>query len=213
MNGRSSLCIAALALTVTACYPDRSGDYYSDFASVTTLYDTAATFSNIQTYALPDTVVYVPNADNKEVPAVTQSAILSTLRTQLNALGWQEVVNPPQNNPADVYVAAYVTTQLNVYWTFIGCAYWCYWGYWPIGWSGSASTNWYYPGGWYPYAYETGSLLVGLADGRAQPSSERVPLIWSLGVNGVLADASTNINIATAGIEQGFAQSPYLRGN
>lgn len=213
MIGRSLVSIVALAVAVTACYPDRSGDYYSDFASVTTLYDTAATFSSVQTYALPDTVLYVPREEGQEVPAVTQSAILSTLRTQLNALGWQEVVNPSQTNPADVYATAYITTQLNVYWTFIWWDYWYWWGYWPLGWS-SASANWYYPGGWYPYAYETGSLLIGLADARdPQPGAQRVPLIWTMGVNGVLADASTNIGIATAGIEQAFAQSPYLKGN
>jgi hypothetical protein len=213
MIGRSSLCIAALALSVTACYPDRSGDYYSDFASVTTLYDTTATFSNIQTYAMPDTVLYVPRVEGNEVPAVTQSAILSTLRTELNALGWQEIVNPSQTSPADVYLTAYVTTQINVYWTFIWYDYWYWWGYWPGYWT-APSTTWYYPGGWYPYAYETGSLLVGMADARdpQQPGGQRVPLVWTMGVNGVLADASTNIPIATAGIEQAFEQSPYLRG-
>lgn len=213
MIGRSSLCIACLALATTACYPDRSGDDYTDFASVTTLYDTAATFSTVETYALPDTVLYVPDSDNQEVPAVTQSAILSTLRTQLNGLGWREVVNPAPNNPADVYVTAYITTQVNVYWTFIWWDYWYWYGGWPVGWTG-ASSSWYYPGGWYPYAYETGSLLVGMADSRdTSPGAQRVPLVWTMGVNGVLADASTNINIATAGIEQAFAQSPYLKGN
>jgi hypothetical protein len=38
-----------------------------------------------------------------------------------------------------------------------------------------------------------------------------VPIIWSAGVNGVLADATTNVAIATAGIQQAFEQSPYLR--
>jgi len=31
-------------------------------------------------------------------------------------------------------------------------------------------------------------------------------------VNGVLEGQSTNIAIATAGIDQAFAQSPYLKG-
>jgi len=212
MKGRSSVCIACLALAATACYPDRSGDYYSDFASVTTLFDTAATFSSIQTYALPDTVTYIPREDGDEVPAVTQSAILSSLRSQLNALGWTEIVNPPRTSPADVYVTAYITTQTNVYWTWIWWDYWYWYGGWPVGWG--ASTNWYYPGGWYPYSYSTGTLLVGMADARnASDNAQRVPLVWSAGINGVLADASTNLDIAISGIEQAFEQSPYLRGN
>ena len=46
-------------------------------------------------------------------------------------------------------------------------------------------------------------------DPQVQPG--KVPLIWTGAVNGVLADATTNIAIATAGINQAFEQSPYLR--
>ena len=50
--------------------------------------------------------------------------------------------------------------------------------------------------------------------GAAQCSVEALFEVSNPGeVNGVLADASTNINIATSGIEQAFAQSPYLRTN
>jgi hypothetical protein len=43
-------------------------------------------------------------------------------------------------------------------------------------------------------------------------SDNRVPLIWSSAVNGVLTDVSTNLTIALQGIDQAFAQSPYLGG-
>jgi hypothetical protein len=36
--------------------------------------------------------------------------------------------------------------------------------------------------------------------------------MWSAGVNGVLADQSTNVAIAQAAIDQAFEQSPYLSG-
>jgi hypothetical protein len=51
-----------------------------------------------------------------------------------------------------------------------------------------------------------------MVDGTAPAAEERVPLIWTAAVNGVLADASTNLAIATAGIDQAFQQSPYLGG-
>jgi hypothetical protein len=199
-----------LVIGLTACYPGRSVDNNTEFASVTTLKDKEATFANVKTYALPDTVLYVPKTeDGKEVPAATQAAVLQTLRTNLNALGWTEVANA-RTTPANVYVVAAITTETNVYWGYVWWGYWGWYPYWPVGWG--ASSNWYYPGYWYPYSYSTGTLMVGMVDGAAPAAEERVPLIWTAAVNGVLADASTNLAIATAGIDQAFEQSPYLGG-
>jgi len=208
MIGRSSLGIAWLALAATACYPDRSVDSTTEFASVTTLFDKAAPFASITKYALPDTVLYVPKEEGKEVPAVTQSAILSAIRTNLNKLGWTEVINA-RTTPVDVYVTAAVASQTYVGWVY---DYWGYWGwypYWPPGYG--PGYGWGYPGYWYPYSYTTGSVVMGMIDGRPQASGQRVPLVWTGAVNGVLADATTNIAIATKGIDQAFQQSPYLK--
>jgi hypothetical protein len=200
-----------LVIGLTACYPGRSVDNNTEFASVTTLLDKEASFSTIKTYALPDTVLYVPrNEDGTQVPAATQAAVLQTLRSNLNALGWTEVANA-RTTPVDAYVVAAITTETNVYW---GYAWWGYWGwypYWPVSWG--ASTNWYYPPYWYSYSYSTGTLMVGMVNGKPPTGEdERVPLVWTAAVNGVLADASTNLAIATAGIDQAFQQSPYLGG-
>ena len=208
MLARSILGITCLALIATACYPDRSVDATSEFASVTTLFDQEAEFTTVTKFALPDTVLYVPRAED-EVPAVTQAAILSSIRENLTRLGWQEVANPA-TSPVDVFVVATITSQTNVYWVY----WWDYWGwypYWPVGWTG-ASANYYYPGYWYPYSYTTGTVLIGMADARAPAGEGRIPLMWSAGINGVLADAGTNVSIATAGIDQAFEQSPYLTG-
>ena len=63
-----------LVIGLTACYPGRSVDSNTEFASVTTLKDKEATFTTVTEYALPDTVLYVPKAvDGKEVPAATQA--------------------------------------------------------------------------------------------------------------------------------------------
>ena len=47
------------------------------------------------------------------------------------------------------------------------------------------------------------------SDPQVQPG--KAPLIWTGVVNGVLADATTNIAVATAGINKAFDQSPYLK--
>ena len=209
MLGRSTLGITWLALTAMGCYPDRSVDSTAEFAAVSTLFDKEAVFTTVTKYALPDTVLYVPKGD-KEVPALTQNAILASIRENLNALGWTEVAKPSAATPADVYVVATITSETNTYWIY----WWDYWGwypYWPVGWTG-ASANWYYPGYWYPYSYTTGTVLIGMADARQQPANGRIPLIWTAGINGVLADQSTNVAIATAAIDQAFEQSPYLKG-
>ena len=208
MLARSILGITWLALTAIACYPDRSVDSTTEFASVTTLFDKEADFETVTRYALPDTVLYVPKLED-EVPAATQAAILSSIRTNLNQLGWTEVINP-RTTDVDVYVVATVTSETSTYWVY----WWDYWGwypYWPVGWTG-ASASWYYPGYWYPYSYTTGTVLIGMADARKPATDGRIPLMWSAGVNGVLADQGTNVSIATAAIDQAFEQSPYLTG-
>ena len=208
MLARSILGITWFALTAIACYPDRSVDSTTEFASVTTLFDKEADFETVTRYALPDTVLYVPKLED-EVPAATQAAILSSIRTNLNQLGWTEVINP-RTTDVDVYVVATVTSETSTYWVY----WWDYWGwypYWPVGWTG-ASASWYYPGYWYPYSYTTGTVLIGMADARKPATDGRIPLMWSAGVNGVLADQGTNVSIATAAIDQAFEQSPYLTG-
>ena len=208
MIGRSSLGIAWLALAATACYPDRSVDSTTEFASVTTLYDRAAPFESITKYALPDTVLYVPREEGKEVPAATQTQILQAIRNNLNSLGWTEVLAPTTNNPVNVYVTAAVASETYVGWVY---DYWGYWGwypYWPPGWSGG---GWYYPGYWYPYSYTTGSVILGMIDARPNIQPGRAPLVWTGAVNGVFADQITNTTIAVQGINQAFKQSPYLK--
>jgi Domain of unknown function (DUF4136) len=208
MIRRSTLGIAWLALAVAACYPERSVDSTSEFATVTTSFDEQADFATVTKYALPDTVLYVPREEDKEVPAATQSAVLAQIRTNLNALGWQEVTNP-KTTPVDVYATAIITTTLNIYY---GWAYWDYWywyGGWPPGWGGGY--GWYYPPSFYTYSYTTGTLLMNLIDARpaaAQP--QLVPIVWTGAVNGVLENQATNVAIVTAGIDQAFKQSPYL---
>ena len=197
----------ACVVTAAGCYPGRSVDSSTELASVTTAFDTTANFDAVTRYAMPDSVLYLPVGD-EEVPATIQAGILSQLRQNLNALGWQEVIDA-RANPVDVYVTAMITTADYVYYYWDWWYYWGWYPYWPL--SASAGTNWYYPPYWYAYSYSTGTVLISMVDAH-NISNSRVPLIWSSAVNGVLADVSTNLSIALQGIDQAFAQSPYLGG-
>ena len=190
---RSLLAVACLAATA-ACYPGRAVDSTTQYASVTTLFDSTTDFVSVTRYALTDSVVEIPRNedDDDDLPLSTEASILSSIRSNLNALGWVEVTNPAAA-AVDVYVTAAVSTTTNI---FLNYFWWDYWY-------------------WYAYAYTTGTLLVNMIDAR--PTSpvagvNRVPVIWTFAVNGVLEGQSTNIAIATAGIDQAFDQSPYLRG-
>ena len=183
MLKRWILGVACMA-TVTGCYPERSLDSAAEFGAVTTLFDTTANFNAVTRYALPDSVIYLQEDRTNEVPAATQAAILSQLRQNLNALGWTEVVDA-RTNPVDVYVTALITTAEYVYYYW---DYWYYWGWygdWPL--SAGATTQWYYPSYWYAYSYSTGTVLISMIDAH-NISNNRVPLIWSSAVNGVLSD-------------------------
>ena len=207
MLKRWILGVACMA-TVTGCYPERSLDSAAEFAAVTTAFDTTADFNAITRYALPDSVIYLQEDRTDQVPAATQAAILSQLRQNLNALGWTEVTDA-RATPVDVYVTAMITTADYVYYYWDYWYYWGWYGYWPL--SAGASTQWYYPPYWYAYSYSTGTVLISMIDAH-NISNNRVPLIWSSAVNGVLSDATTNLAIALQGIDQAFAQSPYLGG-
>jgi uncharacterized protein DUF4136 len=199
--------IACATIVTASCYPERSVDSTSEFASVTTAFDTTANFAAVTRYALPDRVLYLPVGED-DVPIGTQTAILNQLRDNLNALGWQEVTDA-RATPVDVYVTAMITTADYVYYYWDWWYYWGWYPYWPL--SAGAGSNWYYPPYWYAYSYSTGTVLISMIDAHGI-SNNRVPLIWSSAVNGVLADATTNLSIALNGIDQAFAQSPYLGG-
>ena len=210
---RSLLAVACLAATA-ACYPGRAVDSTTQYSSVTTLVDTTADFTTVTRYALTDSVVEVPRNEDltDDLPLSTEASILASIRSNLNALGWVEVTDA-RATAVDVYVTASVSTTTNIFLNYFWWDYWYWYGYWPPGWG--AGWGYYYPGYWYAYAYTTGTLLVNMIDARPTTpyaGQNRVPVVWTFAVNGVLEGQSTNIAIATAGIDQAFDQSPYLRG-
>jgi hypothetical protein len=209
MIKRWLLGVACVVATAPGCYPERSIDNTAEFASVTTLVDTTANFATVTRYAMPDTVLYLPAGD-EEVPFAIQNSILTQVRQNLTALGWQEEANP-RVNPVDVFVTAIITTADYIFYYYDWWYYWGWYPYWPL--SYSPSSTYYYPPYWYAYSYTTGTVVISMIDAAGAGISDNlVPLVWSAAVNGVLSDVSTNVSIALQGIDRAFAQSPYLGG-
>jgi len=189
-----------------ACYPHEI-DSVTDLASVTTVVDSQAPLRNARTYAIPDTVIHSRRQQGANVIGHEADAqLLASIRGHFALLGWREITDLQAERP-DVAVLAIVFEQTNT-----GVAYtdwWSDWGYWP-GWPGyGPDWAWGVPGTAVEFTYETGTLALVMLDLRGGDTTlKRVPLLWAAGIQGVVT--TTAVQGTLAGIDQAFAQSPYL---
>ena len=179
-----------LLLILPSCYTDY-GLETDNYDVVVTLYDVAYNFQTVNRYYFADSLV-VGNDINPDY----KTAIITTMRANLNALGWTSVSNI---NDADMVVSAGVTSTTTYVSSGGGC-YWDYWGYY-----------WCYPDYSYDYTYTTGSLFMVMNDGRTATSGNNNPE-WVGAING-LADQGNVIQRLEKTINQAFSQSPYLKKN
>ncbi|UCC73848.1 MAG: DUF4136 domain-containing protein [Gemmatimonadota bacterium] len=219
---RPSVLVLALALALAAgCYPGTVTDV-QQLDLVGTLWDANADWGTFQTYVMPDTVIHLVGEDQDMLPVRRDldQDILDLVRANIEDYGY--VLEPdPETNPPDVVFLVSVTASENWY-GWIGYPWWDYWGWWP-GWG-------YYPPGWgpgwgwgYPCCgnivvggYTTGTLFVDMVDANnADIEEEIVPILWTAAMNGLVVDATTAAALSrlTTGINQAFAQSPYLEVN
>jgi len=141
----------------------------------------------------------VPPGEFDDISHALDAAIIAEIRDQMEDRGYTYVANP---NTADLTLLPAVSTTeyQGYYWD-----YWCgYWGYWyPYG--------CYYPPYYGTYEYTVGSLFVTMSDRRLAAGGD-VPLIWLAIANGLAGTGSTAARL-TDGIQQMFAQSPYINAN
>lgn len=205
--------VGALALACASCYPGEAP--VSDV--IVTHYDTGRDFkASYTTFALPDTVIDVgdPSDDGYiEYDHRYTRPIIDRVKKNLREnLNWEFVPDSliTDTNRPDVVVL--VTALLTKNTAISG--YPPYWGWWP-GWPGGPG---YYPPGWgYPCCwtvvqYNTGTISIDMSE--VPMSVDDVPFIpWSGRLNGLLS-SSNNYNQTKSrlerGIDQAFAQSPYL---
>jgi len=186
-------------MVLLGCYP-AGPEYYEDLDAVITSFDENFDFVSKGTYAIPDKIVKISGilengGDPQFVKEPQNTQILTKIKANMDALGWIKVEDP---EAADLTLFPATWTNTTVYYWY---DYWC----------------WYYPYycgyGWgYPSvsSYTTGTLVMTLvANGPDYIEPERV---WTGAINGLLSGAYNTTRINN-GIDQAFAQSPYLKTN
>lgn len=203
---------AAALLTLAACYPG-GAEKVEDLDSVTTQHDRSASFTTIRTYALPSTIEQVPvrGGEQLQIDHTYDAQILARVASQLDALGYLQV--DPLTTRPDVDVLVSATAARHV--EYVSYPFYDDWPGW-AGFSGyDASWGIYYPwayGSAYATIVDAGSLRIEMLDARtADPSTKQLTAIWSAVVQGVLGGSTDQLlQRIERGIDQAFAQSPYL---
>ncbi|HEY6506344.1 MAG TPA: DUF4136 domain-containing protein [Chitinophagaceae bacterium] len=201
---------AALTMFLSSCRPGEL-DYIEDYDIVYTDYKKDFDFNTVNTYFLPDSVVHVvppgETADHR-----FDAQILSTLKTNLDALGWTRL-STGGATAADVIVLPSANSS-----TYTSCAsycWYCYWGWYP-GWGyyppvWGNGWGWGYPSSVVCSSYSTGTVVVNITAPKLA-GNNTLPVAWMGILNGLLegSDASINDRIGK-NINQMFIQSPYLK--
>lgn len=194
----------AVGAVLAACYPDRASQP-TDYASVTTLYDSLFAYDSVVTFYIPDSVVHLGGTDN--ISHAYDSLIVAQIAANMVTRGYTREFDPTL---ADLTLNPAVTLKDNY---DISGADWCVvWG-WAYPWS---CTGWIpgYPTDEVGFTYSTGTLLIAMADlsHGVPPATAKPPVVWFAGVNGVVSGntSTQDANDITNGIAQAFYQSPYI---
>jgi hypothetical protein len=214
------LCIVYVALGFSGCYQASSEPPTDD--SVVTGHSPDANFGSYLTFAIDPTVhVAAVQADDTvettDADPRMSEGVVNRLSDKLMRRGYNRVLNEEDPDLAVTITAIGLLQSGAVNSSYLSRYYSSYWGF--PGWS-------YY----YPYeihsAYETGSLIIDMADLRNAPKSKpvRTPepdddfasnglaVVWTMiGHKAYLDEHGTSrVSNATQAIDEAFAQSPYL---
>lgn len=208
-TARSALLVSGLAMGVSlaACYPDSISN-----TAETTLVVTEQESTDYQanrTYAVNQTVVDLADtlgvSNPIEITPETSAAIIAAVKRNMAAYNYEEVT---PDTAAGVLpdVALVVGAVASNNWTVFRWWWPCYWpGCFGWGWGGGTSVS----------NFPVGSVVMVMGDVKNRdPNGETIPIIWTGGVNGLLASTSgTETGRINATIDQAFEQSPYLKLN
>ncbi len=184
---------SALAFVLYSCYPGEAITA-EDTDLIATYFDKDANFAAKMTYSIPDQIYRLDDEGNPVVdPGANDQQALNRIKSNLESAGFDEIANPDSSNVPDVLVVAFANQST---WVSGGCY--------------SSWYSWYYPYyGWcYPvyYTYDIGTLLIAMIE-----PTESKNALWVAALNGILEDTNSGITSRVLdGIDQAFAQSPYL---
>jgi len=193
-----------LIATAMGCYPDQP-EFVEEYDVAYSNYDSDFNFSTSFTYSLPDQVILVDdeifNDDEPEyLDDVFADAILSNVRSNLNAKGWTEV---DEANDPDIVVLPSAFDETFLYTYNPGYWGWYYPGYFP-GW------GWYYPyTPSYVGGYTTGTVLLQMTV-PSEILNEEVPVVWVAAFNGLLQGSDSYIaERIDSNLDQVFTHPPF----
>jgi hypothetical protein len=186
------------AAAAVGCYPSPDVGV-EEFDTVVTVVKEGADFGGLSTYFLPDSVFYRPGDDN--ITRAFDDLILSDIHRNMQQLGYSFEPDP-QTNPPDLLVVASVITRAE-YTAYLG---WPFFGQ-------SLTGQIVYPGVGMTYVYTLGTVAIDVARvADAGSGEENYPVMWTASISGPLQESRHNKGYRiTKGIDQAFAQSPYLK--
>jgi hypothetical protein len=205
---RTNLVILLVScLWLWGCYP-KEDLYISDLDLVLSKYDAKADFKTKKTYAIPDSIVKLftsdyTDADGNHLPDFvnksTAAMIIARVDANMTAYGYSKVTKA--ENP-DVTILLSVMESTSVYY-YYDYYYWSW--YYPY--------YWYYPYSVVPYSTSTsGTLLMMMMSNKEVNDADRVPVIWTGVINGILDGSGSSMTTrVTTSIDQVFKQSLYLK--
>jgi hypothetical protein len=200
--------LSTIALVIWSCeandilFEDVSG------AVVTLVDSTGPALASARTFVVPDTIIETDRSAGG-IAHSSDRVITAAVRTHFLAQGWDDVADEPGVRP-DVLVLVAAGTRVQT-----GVAYVDWyggWGYLPY-WSPAVTSAWVWgvPDGAVPYAFPAGTLFVTMLDLRDQrEDTQSIPLLWAAVIDGILTGPGNTADRAIVGIDQAFAQSPYL---
>jgi hypothetical protein len=226
-----------MAVMISSCYNYDDETYLDELDLTLTYYDTTFNFQGYSTFAIRDSVGVISNyLDDEDLadfykPGGPNDKIKDNIRAKFTSMGYTEVANDDAFDFGVNLVVMLVDNTVVYYpgwwYGYYDYYYYYWWGWYP-----------YYPyypwGGYYSYNYQTGTLLMEMADGNSireyrawaadktdaeieNADPDEVPDIlfrWQSLINGIAGvDASYNSERAERGIDEAFQQSPYLEKN
>ncbi len=204
-----------LCFGLLSCYKSKERNLsVDDLDTVLTYHADGFDFGAQKTFVLPDSIVRISNSGAAiSMQAGTyDKAILNRIRQNMNLRGYVEEMNPSTSDPdLAILVTAVV---INNYVVSNPYYYYDYWGW--YGWNPSygygPGYGMYYPSPVYIDSFESGSLLINMVDPDAgDPNRRLIPVQWLAAVDGILENARANNQTRIIdGVDQAFAQSPYL---
>jgi hypothetical protein len=202
--------VAAGLLAATGCVPYPSSSDIVDQDIVISHYNDKANFGSYKTFALPDKIPVLKENELGQTDVTYQDApeIIAAVRRNMVARGYTEVTQAPGATVDLAVGMAAVSNTIQIY-SGSYCYYYSYW-------------YWYYPCyPTYPYysSYNARTFVLDIADAKAEAANKPTDggvnpagIIWSNWLYGVVSSNYTwEVSQIVSGIDEAFAQSPYVK--